>query len=503
MHWQDVLVGANHRTASAVEIVSPAELSKGEHFAMKTIKRCINMKGFYLMIFGLTYCRGSKTMVHVAMRLGQRISCMALLAIMAWVILPALAGASALSPATLPAQVSQKANRSSTHHYGIDLSGFMVKTASIKPGQTLSAILKSYKVSASVIFQAAALSESVFDVRLISTGQPYTVASDLKSGHRVTYLIYEQTPEMFVVFDFGDPLRVYSGRKSIETKIRLVSGTIATSLWNAFAAQRLNTDLVSHLADIFASKVDCRLLQEGDQFKLIYEERYAGKQQVGIGAIKMAELTSRGHVHQAFQFRHHEGKIGYYDENGLSLQKAFLISPLKYTRVSSSFSERRLHPINNLFHRHPAIDYAAPAGTPVMSVSDGIIGETGYSPTNGNYVKIRHAGAYVSSYIHLSSIKNGIKKDSFVNKGDIIGFVGSTGLATGPHLDFRFMKNGRYLDFTTVELPSGEPIGLKVKERFNQKVLLYTSKLYSSSEVGLLAQAEVEKQKRFIEMAQK
>ncbi len=455
------------------------------------------------MIFGLTYCRGSKTMFHVTMRQGQRISCMALLAIMAWVILPALVAASVVSPATLPAEVSQKANRSSTHHYGIDLGGYMLKTASIKPGQTLSAILRRYKVPASVIFQAAALSESVFDVRLISTGRPYTVARDLKSDHRVTYLIYEQTPEKFVVFDFGDPLRVYSGRKSLETKIRLVSGTITTSLWNAFAAQRLNTDLVSHLADIFVSKVDCRLLRKGDHFKLIYEERYAGKKQVGIGAIKMAELTSRGHVHQAFQFRNHDGKIGYYDENGLSLQKAFLVSPLKYTRVSSGFTKRRLHPINNLFLRHPAIDYAAPAGTPVMSVSDGIIGETGYSPTNGKYVKIRHAGAYVSQYLHLSSIKNNIKKNSSVKKGDIIGFVGSTGLATGPHLDFRFMKNGRCLDFTTVELPSGEPIGLKGKERFNQKVSLYTSKLFSSSEVALLAQAEVEKQKRFIETAQK
>lgn len=460
------------------------------------------MNAFYLMIFGLTLCRGPKAMARGAMRLGQRIGHMVLPAIVVGMILPALAAASVVNPATLPAEFSQKAKRSSTRPYGIDLSGYMVKTASVKPGQTLSAILRRYRVSASVIFQAAALSESVFDVRLINVGRPYTVARDPNSDHRVIYLIYEQTPEAFVVFDFGDPLRVYSGRKSLETKIRLVSGTITTSLWNAFVAQRLNTELVSYLADIFASKVDCRLLRKEDHFKLIYEERYAGKKPVGIGAIKMAELTSRGRVHQAFQFRNHDGKVGYYDENGLSLQKAFLISPLKYTHVSSGFAERRFHPINNLFLRHPAIDYAAPAGTPVMSISDGIISKTGYSPAGGKYVKIRHAGAYVSQYLHLSSIKNGIKKNSSVNKGDIIGFVGSTGLATGPHLDFRFMKNGRYLDFTAVALPSGEPIGLEGKERFNQKVSLYTSKLFSSSEVALLVQSEVERQKRIIETAQ-
>jgi murein DD-endopeptidase MepM/ murein hydrolase activator NlpD len=422
--------------------------------------------------------------------------------IIAWVILPALVAASVVSSETLSAEVSQKVDRSSTHHYGIDLSGLLVKTASVKPGQTLSTILECYKIPASVIYKAAALSENVFDVRRVGSGRLYTIVLDPKSDHRVTHFIYEQTPEKFVVFDFGDPLRVYSRRRPLTIKTRMASGTITTSLWDAFAAQRLNAVLVSNLADIFASNVDCRLLQKGDSFKLIYEERYAGKKQVGIGgAIKMAELTSRGRVHRAFQFRTHDGKTGYYDENGLSLQKAFLISPLKYTRISSGFSERRVHPVTKFLHRHPAIDYAAPTGTPVMNVGDGIIGETGYSRLNGNYVKIRHAGAYASYYLHLSSIKKGIRKNSPVKKGDVIGFVGSTGLATGPHLCFRFLKNGRYLDFTKVELPSGEPIDLKGRERFNQKVALYKSKFLFSSEVTALAQAEVDKQKTLIETA--
>jgi murein DD-endopeptidase MepM/ murein hydrolase activator NlpD len=452
-----------------------------------------------LPLLDLTFCLYYTVMAYNAMRVRQQMGGKYILVAVVCVLLPTLATASVSSPSLLPSKFSKQANRPSERLYGIDLNGYIVETSMVRSGQTLSTMLRPYKVPVSVIFQAAAISESVFDVRQIKAGRPYTIIRDSKRGLRVKYLIYDQNSKKYIVFDFGNPLRVYAGRKALEIKIRFVPGTITTSLWNAFAEQRLNPDLVLRLADLFANKVDFHKLRKGDHFKLIYEEMHAEGRLVGIGAIKAAVLTIGGNIQQAFQFRHHDGKVGYYDENGLNFQKAFLKSPLKHTRVSSGFSEKRLHPVKKSYRRHPGIDYAAPAGTPVMSVGDGIIGEIGYSRTAGKFIKIKHPGPYVSQYFHLSSIENGIEMNSPVNKGDIIGLVGSTGLATGPHLDFRFKKNDRYVDFLSVPLPSGKSVDIVCKERFNQIVSQYISKLSFTPEIAFVTEGEWEERMRFFE----
>jgi len=417
------------------------------------------------------------------------------------VLLPAFAMASAINPPLLPGASSTKTHRPSASHYGIDLSGYDVERSVVRSGQSLRTMLRPFPVPASAIFKAAAISKSVFDVRNIIAGRPYSVVLDSKSGRRVKYLIYDQSPEKYVVFDFGKPMRVYTGRKLIETKIRMVSVTVTTSLWNAFAEKRLNPDLVLRLADVFASKTDFRRLHKGDHFRVIYEEQYAEGKPVGIGAIKAAALTDGDKIHQAFQFSHH-GAVGYYDEEGRNLENAFLISPLTYTRISSGFSEKRLHPIKKSYRRHPAIDYAAPAGTPVMSIGEGIIMEIGRSRTAGKYIKVKHPGPYISEYGHLSSFEKGIKMNSPVKKGDIIGFVGSTGLATGPHLDFRFMKNGRYVNYFCAKLPAGQPVDAECQKRFDQTVSQYASKLSFSPEMAFINR-DGEKGDEFFELTSK
>ena len=391
-------------------------------------------------------------------------------------MLPALGAAAVKS---LPSSIGKSSSTqygSSTLRYGIDMNGYIMNTAIVNSGQTLSKLLKPYRIPASVVLQAAAISKNIFDVRRIKSGRPYAVVRDLNRGLRVRYFIYEQTRENYVVFDFGNPLRVFTGQKALESKVRVASGTITSSLWDAVIEQRLSSDLILTMADIFASTVDFHRLRRGDRFHVIYEEQYSEGKPVGIGAIEATILTHGDKRHKAFRHSHHDGTVGYYDEKGISMQKAFLKSPLKYTSITSGFSDKRLHPIKNIYRRHPAIDYGAPPGTPVMSVGGGVVYETGNSKTAGKYVMINHPGSYVSKYLHLASIAERIEKNAQVKRGEVIGFVGSTGLATNSHLDFRFMKNGRYLDYSTVELPDGESVASECKDRFNREIAQFKSR---------------------------
>ena len=391
-------------------------------------------------------------------------------------LLPVLAWASAIASQPLAKESRLKANSSSVRWYGLDLSGYLLENSSIEPRQSLSTLLNPYGVPATVLLETAKLAASVFDVRRIKPGRPYTVARDPGRAGKVRYLIYDHSVDTYVVFDLGEPLNVYTGQKELQTQTRLLAGTITTTLLDAITEQRADPGLVSGLNELFAGRVDLRSLSQGDGFAVIYDVQYAAGKQVALGDIKAAVLTCDGAVQLAFQFSHH-GTTGYYDETGRNVQKAFLESPLMYTRVTSGFMDSRLHPIKKVYLRHPAIDYAAPAGTAVMSVGDGVVSDTGYSRSAGNFIKVEHPGPYASLYMHLSAVADGIKLNTQVDKGDIIGFVGSTGLATGPHLDFRFLLKERYVDYTDVDLPTGEPVDADCLDRFRQKVIGYHTRL--------------------------
>jgi len=353
--------------------------------------------------------------------------------------------------------------------YGIKPDGFVVRSGTVKPGQTLSDILKQWNVPYALIHEAAVKSSEVFDVRRIKSDNFYCIISNPGPDKTVRYFVYEQTPADYVVFDLGDPVEVYTGRKAVKIRTRITAGKIESSLWETLLEQKLDYKLAIKLSEIYAWTIDFYHLQEGDGFKVIFEEKYVEGNPVGLGRIKATRFDHGGQTFYAFYFKQ-DGSGNYYGENGNSLQKAFLNAPIKYARISSGFSKRRLHPVLNSYRKHLGIDYAAPAGTPIITVSNGVVLETGYSKSAGKYVKVKHNGIYMSQYLHMSGFAEGIKPGVQVKQGDIIGYVGSTGLTTGPNLDFRFWKNGKLVDFSKVDLPAGEPVKTGYIDLFNQGV---------------------------------
>ncbi len=383
-----------------------------------------------------------------------------------------------------PAKSQLKAPSKKLSGYHINFDKYLVKTFIVKKGQTLTHILKPHKVPMSLILKIADTSKNIFDVRRIKAGQSYRLLKNNEQGGSLRYLIYDLNNENYVVFDFKEPVRVYRGCKNLEIKKRMTSGTITVNFWHEVKSGRLTEELVRDMADIFNSTLDFRQLQMGDAYKIIYEEKYIQGKCVGTGQIIAAKVIYGGKEYKAFRFINN-GVTGYYDENGTSLEKSFLKCPLKYRKITSGFSMRRLHPVTQRYRSHPGIDYAAPMGTPVRAVGDGVVIAKGYNRTCGNHLKIDHRGVGISEYLHFSRFHAGIKKSKKVHKGDIIGYVGKTGLATGPHLDLRFMKNGRYVDYRKLKLPDGKPVPRAFMPLFQHQIAMVHARWENDAVVSL------------------
>jgi murein DD-endopeptidase MepM/ murein hydrolase activator NlpD len=310
-------------------------------------------------------------------------------------------------------------------------------------------------------------SKDVFDVRKIRSGNNYILFCDKDSIARARYLVYEHDPTTCYVFSFNDSLNITQIRKSLKSEIKYASLTIETSLWDAMMAEGLHPSIAVELSDIFAWTVDFFGLQKGDSFKVIYEELSIEGKSLGAGRIYGAQFNSSGHMVTAVPFIQ-DGKESYFDVDGKSLRKAFLKAPLKFTRISSRFSSNRMHPILRIRRPHFGVDYAAPVGTPVHAVGDGKIISATTENGSGKMVKIKHNSVYETAYLHLSRFGEGVSPGAFVKQGDIIGYVGSSGLSTGPHLDFRFYLNGTPVDPLKVDAPPVEPIFEENKVMFNK-----------------------------------
>jgi murein DD-endopeptidase MepM/ murein hydrolase activator NlpD len=346
---------------------------------------------------------------------------------------------------------------------------YQIDKAVVKNGQTFSTLLHSYGVPASKIFKLSNSAKDVFDLRTMRTGNSYWILRNAKPPFSNIYLIYEASSVDYVVFGLGKSPNVIACRKNLYKETRIVSGRITSSLWNSLKAQKVDTDIVLKLQEVFGYKINFRKLRPNDRFTVIYEEYTDGFRAVQTGNIIAVKMTFGGHQLSAYWYRHCS-TFGYYDESGNNTQSTFLYSPIQGGTVTSGYSNNRIHPITKKQRRHPAIDYAAPAGTPVMSVGDGTVIDIGYTQTAGNYIKLRHNLSFESHYLHLNNITSSLQSGSRVNKGDIIGSVGSTGVTTGPHLDFRFSKNGRLLDYSTVTLPDGKQLDKNCKAEFEQNV---------------------------------
>lgn len=350
--------------------------------------------------------------------------------------------------------------------FGFVAGDFRTSDRPIRRNETFAKILADYDVPYGDAVRLASLSEPVLDVRHLRAGKALRIYQD-SASQAVRYLVYEKDPVEYVVFDLQDSLKVYAKRRDVDVRERLVRGTIDGSLYGALTDQGADAALVERLAELFGWQIDFHRIQKGDQFQLLYEEEFADGKVVGTGQILGARFRHQGRDHYAFAFET-GGQTAYFDENGESLRKLLLKSPLKYSRISSRYSTRRFHPVQKRYKPHLGTDYAASTGTPVRAVGDGVVLEAQRKRHNGNYVKLRHNATYTTGYLHLSRFAKGIKPGALVRQGDVIGYVGSTGLSTGPHLCYRFWKNGKQVDPLQEELPPSAPVPEAYRAAFEQ-----------------------------------
>ena len=342
--------------------------------------------------------------------------------------------------------------------YGILVDSFNVTKGVVKQGQTLGEILYANHIDHPQIAEIVNKSKGIFDVRRVNAGKEFTIICVDDSTEKACYFIYQEDPTNYVVMDLTNEVDVYRGKKEVTTKVNVAYGEINSSLWITIQEQNLSPKIAAELSTIYAWTIDFFKIQKGDAFKVYYENKYIDDTYIGIGRILASEFTHKGQNFYSFYYRENENFGDYFDEKGRTLRKAFLKAPVDYKRISSRYSKRRKHPVTGRWKGHFGTDYAADRGTPIVTTANGTIVSASYTKNNGNFVKVRHNGTYTTQYLHMSKIKPGIRKGVYVKQGETIGYVGSTGLATGPHVCYRFWVNGKQVDPYKQDLPPGDPI---------------------------------------------
>lgn len=356
--------------------------------------------------------------------------------------------------------------------YGLPIDSFFVVEEHIKPNTYLSQIFREIGAPASIIAECNYLDRDVFDVRSIRAGKKHITLYPAEPPCEPLYWIYEKSTTEYVVFDFRDSLYVSYGVKPTRIETDTVYAVIESSLWNAAVGNGLSPAFAIELSEIYSWTIDFFGLQKGDYFAAIYDQVYVDSTLVGMGEIHACLFNSGGKDIYAFSFEQ-DSVRSYFDREGQSLRRAFLKAPLNYSRVSSHFTHARMHPVHRVVRPHTGVDYAAPMGTPVVSIGDGVVTERAYKGGGGNTVKIRHNSVYTTAYLHLSKFGPGIQVGSRVSQGQVIGYVGSTGTSTGPHLDFRVWMNGKPINPLNMESPPVEPVRDELRHEFDSIRSLY------------------------------
>lgn len=366
----------------------------------------------------------------------------------------------------------KKAKPEPKYLYGICIDSLDIAEGNVKKNEFLANILQREGVSYNTVNYIDRNHRGVFDVRKIKVGNKYVFLKTRDSIPTAKYWIYEIDRTNYAVFQLTDSLSAWRGEKEVITEIEHVGVEIKSSLWNAMAEVGCDASLILELSDIYAWTIDFFGIQPGDSCKVIFEKKYIAGDSVpfGIGKVHAAYFKNRGEGKYAFSFVQ-DGKKEYFDEKGDNLRKAFLKAPLNYRRISSTFSNGRMHPVYHVVRPHHGVDYAAPIGTPVQSIGDGTVIAKGWDTKGGgNYVKIKHNSTYTTTYMHLKGFAKGVSQGAKVKQGQTIGYVGSTGASTGPHLDFRLQKNGTYIDPLKFKSPSAEPVKKEYMEAFKKNV---------------------------------
>ncbi len=361
--------------------------------------------------------------------------------------------------------------------YGFDLNHFHTVEGEISPGDVLSQVLVPLGVSPSDLEVLINNGREVFDVRKIRPNHKWTTLFESDSAACPSYFVYEQSTKDYVVFCLKDSLCVWNGMHPVTYEQRKSSGVITSSLYQTLDDAGAPTTLALDMNNIFAWTIDFYRLQKGDAFEVLYEEEMVDGEATGVQNILAINFTHKDRERKAYLFEN-DSISAYFDENGESLRKAFLKAPVKYSRISSKFTGKRFHPVLKRYKSHLGTDYAAPTGTPIFAVGDGVVTKSAYTSGNGNYVKIRHNGTYETQYLHMS--KRAAKVGQTVQQGDVIGYVGSTGLATGPHVCFRFWKNGKQVDHLKEDFPPSEPLGEEDLVKFKEVIATFDASMQST-----------------------
>ncbi len=345
---------------------------------------------------------------------------------------------------------------SKQHAYGFNLDSFDLEYFEMKPNEFLGDILAAQGIEYMTIDELARSADSVFSVRRLRPGKRCAFVKRKGTGY-LDCFVYQPNDYQYVRFFTDGSSKVEIQRHEIEKCIESSGGVLHSSLWQTMYDLGHPLDLIAKMEDALAWSVSFHHVKKGDEYKLIYERDYIGGVPVGVCKLIGAIFENGGKTNYAIYFES-EGYRGYYDPEGRPMKRAFLKAPVQYRRISSRYNPRRFHPVLKRFKGHYGTDYAADPGTPIMAVADGVITKASYTKNNGNYVKMRHDQTYETQYLHMQGFARGIKPGVRVSQGDIIGYVGSTGLATGPHVCFRFWKNGKQVDHLRENLPPPDPM---------------------------------------------
>lgn len=362
------------------------------------------------------------------------------------------------------------------YEYGICVDSLDVRHYEIKPGDNPALIFSRLGFSALQADSIMRAASGVLDPTKLRAGMYYCTFTTQDTLETICYIGFAKTLTDYAVIDLTKrPIEAYTYNKPVTLKRRYVEGSISSSLWNVIADQGADPLLAIRISDVYAWQIDFFDVKEGDSFQVIYNEAYIDDTTaLGIASIEGAIFTHQGKAYQAFPFTQ-DSVHQFFDAEGNSLRKAFLKAPLDYFRITSRFSHARFHPILKRYRAHHGVDYAAPTGTPVKTIGDGTVIFKGWTNGGGNTVKIKHNSVYTTSYMHLSRYAKGLQVGKHVSQGDEIAYVGSTGLSTGPHLDFRVYKNGEAINPLDMEAPPSEPIRPELRDSFEvvkQQILM-------------------------------
>lgn len=378
------------------------------------------------------------------------------------------------------------------YYYGIGSDSVRAESNTVLYGATLASILNPYSVTATDIHNMVENSKTIFDVRSMKKGGIYTLLFDKKTD-KLRHFIYDINPIEYIIYTFDTTITAQKVKREVVSHRKTLFLTVTSSLWESIVTAGGSAAMVASIDDIFQWTIDFYGIMPGDSFSILFDENYVEGKSIGIGEIiAISYIPTNGSRKYALRYER-DGRASYWDEEGMSLKRAFLKAPLRYSRISSKFTYRRLHPISKIYKAHTGVDYAAPIGTPVQSIADGVVTHKFYNAGGGNTLKIKHNvqnGTYQSGYLHLSKYAAGVNIGSRVSQGQIIAYVGSTGGSTGPHLDFRIWKKGIPIDPLKLNYENGEPLAGVELIQYKESIVEHMTSINAVSERGLKALAE-------------